>query len=255
MEPPLLKGHRLTLLTIVTVAAYDTNRLSRTVDSVINFSGDIEHLIVIPKQDNPSFDYLQTKIGISRNSLRVFQDNAVGIYPAMNIGILEAKGEYICFWNAGDLLYNEQELAIFLGYLRRLSPLWSISSAMFDWDVTQIPNQRNLDAFLNQERESFISHQTIFARRDTLISLNKFDIRLSVAADLDMTYRLATLSNPAFIDRKTVRVELPKYSVQFNRKARWETLVVILRSRKQDKVIAIRNFFYREISNLSRGKS
>lgn len=244
----------MTLLTIVTVAAFDTYRLSQTVESVINFSGDIEHLVIIPKQDKSSFDYLQTKISTSRNSLRVFHDFGDGIYPAMNIGILKSKGEYICFWNAGDLLYNEQELKTFLMYLRKLSPIWSISSAIFDWDVSQIPNQRSLDAFLYQERGSFISHQTIFVRRNTLMDLNMFDIRLSIAADLDMTYRLASLNNPAFFDGNIVRVELPKYSVKFNRRARWETLIIIFRASKQHKRTAIQNFFFKELYNFLGGK-
>ena len=97
-------------ISIITVSAFDEERLSATLKSLAMLGEGAEHVVVIPKDDSNSvalWERFKVKATIE---MRMVNDQNQGVYHAMNIGAKEAKGDYICFWNAGDQLISPNSL-------------------------------------------------------------------------------------------------------------------------------------------------
>ena len=87
------------LVSIITVSAFDSTRLEKTLRSCSEISNDVEHIIVLPSTDYDSQE-LCSKFNSNNNVQRIIAlDGNSGIYPAMNIGAKISTGKYIIFWN------------------------------------------------------------------------------------------------------------------------------------------------------------
>ena len=102
------------LITIVTVTYNAVDCIESTIVSIVNQTyNDVEYIIV----DGGSTDGTLDIVEKYRNRVsKVISESDSGIYDAMNKGLAMASGEWICFINAGDLLYDEHVLAnVFAG--------------------------------------------------------------------------------------------------------------------------------------------
>lgn len=97
------------LISIVTVTYNAVDCIEPTIVSIVNQTyNDVEYIIV----DGGSTDGTLDIVEKYRNRIsKVISESDSGIYDAMNKGLAMASGEWICFINAGDLLYDEHVLA------------------------------------------------------------------------------------------------------------------------------------------------
>lgn len=95
-------------ISIITVTYNAGDLLQKTINSIQSQTlKSFEHIVI----DGGSKDQTLEIIERNRNLFAYFiseKDN--GIYDAMNKGLAAAKGEYILFLNAGDLLYSNDTL-------------------------------------------------------------------------------------------------------------------------------------------------
>ena len=94
---------------IVTINLNNRAGLEKTVQSVIKQGcADYEYIII----DGGSSDGSAEIIKKYQNSLSYWvSERDTGIYNAMNKGLKQAHGEYVCFLNSGDCFYSPQVLA------------------------------------------------------------------------------------------------------------------------------------------------
>ncbi len=94
---------------IVTINLNNRAGLEKTVQSVIKQEcADYEYIII----DGGSSDGSAEIIKKYQNSLSYWvSERDTGIYNAMNKGLKQAHGEYVCFLNSGDCFYSPQVLA------------------------------------------------------------------------------------------------------------------------------------------------
>lgn len=94
-------------LSIITICKNEPN-LRRTLDSINNQTfKDFEWIVVDGKSDSKIikiFDEYRDRINFFTSEV----DR--GIYNAYNKAIKKARGEYVCFMNAGDVFYNDMVL-------------------------------------------------------------------------------------------------------------------------------------------------
>ena len=88
------------LLSIITVSAFDGERLARTFKSLIGLPSSVEHIVVIPKEDSEAKTIWLSFKDSGANQSILIHDQQRGIYPAMNLGATAASGRFICIWNA-----------------------------------------------------------------------------------------------------------------------------------------------------------
>lgn len=236
------------VLSIITVAAFDAQRLQKTLDSFSGILSElVEHVVIHPSQDSETNSLLASGEYVSsyRSS---FTDAGVGIYPAMNIGIEKANGEYVWFINSGDELITN-EFAGLLKLLENSRPAWLIGKGLFDWREDQEMHLGNLSNFIDFNEDSFISHQTVLIRTQILRDLGYFDVRYKVAADTDLIARISELEPPMWFMEYIVKVQQPEFASAHNRRARFESLLLSIRLKKRR---AFLHVIHREFSNANK---
>jgi glycosyltransferase involved in cell wall biosynthesis len=239
---------KVPVLSIITVAAFDTQRLQKTLDSLSSILSElVEHVVIHPNQDSETRSLLDSREYTSsyRHS---YADSGVGIYPAMNIGIEKARGKYVWFINSGDELITN-EVAGLLKSLEKNRPTWLIGKGLFDWREDQEMHLDNLSKFLDFNEDSFISHQTVLIRTQILRNLGCFDVRYKVAADTDLIARIRELEPPMWFMEYIVKVEQPEFASAHNRRARFETLLLSIRLKKRRAFLQV---IHREFSNANK---
>ena len=93
-------------ITIITVCLNAENIIDETIQSVINQSYKfIEYIIIDGNSTDRTVSLIQDKM--AQYPILFISEPDNGIYDAMNKGIKLAKGDFIQFLNAGDVLADE----------------------------------------------------------------------------------------------------------------------------------------------------
>lgn len=234
-------------ITIITVTAYESTRLYKTLESLGKIKSDIEHLLVIPIDDDSSEKIIREYSKKVRHSVLISRDLAQGIYPAMNKGINEASGKFLLFLNAGDKIKDTNQFDINVKELSVTEKKWGILGCSLPWNSCYLTYRGMELDFLRQESRAYVSHQTVVVERSLLIQMKKFDARFRIAADTLMTMKLANFEPPLLLDGISIEVESGKTVTASNRRSRFETFVaVLLLPNNINKFIAMKNILIKE---------
>jgi putative colanic acid biosynthesis glycosyltransferase len=218
----------VTVLSIVCVTAFDLIRFSKTFDSVSTFQGNLELLVICPEGDRSVIELVSQESRKMSYPVKIFHDPGTGIYPAMNIGLKNCAGKYVIFWNSGDVSGGNLALSEFISYLESLEVGWGIAQGSFTWRDEIELTQENIFAFFLQAG-GYISHQTVFAKKDSLSALGGFNEKFNVSADTDLITKLyIRYGEPVFFTRPVVEVEFPEFSGRHHRRGRIENIVIAL---------------------------
>lgn len=219
---------RQVTLSVVCVTAFDASRLRRTLDSLKNFKGDLELLVICPKDDSLSIGIANQASSSITYRFRVIHDSQVGVYPAMNLGLTNCVGKYVIFWNSGDLSQSNTALSDFISYLVNIDVDWGVAQGSFSWRTGISLTPENIVNFITQS-DGYLSHQTIFAKRWSLLDLGGFNEKFRVAADTDAITKLyLTYGKPDFYKSSIVEVEFPEFSGKYHRRGRYENMLICI---------------------------
>jgi hypothetical protein len=182
------------LLSIVTVsrnAARTIGETLRSVDGLLAAQPGVEHLVL----DGLSTDGTQELVGAhphARRHLASEADN--GLYDAMNKGLQRARGEYVWFLNADDLLHpdvaaggaaeviailGQRRPHILVGEVQMFKTIGSLHRPTRYWRVPT-------DVLQALRFGWHPPHPAFVARRRFLMNLGGFDERKRIAADFKL---------------------------------------------------------------------
>lgn len=228
----------MALISVITVAAFDAPRLSKTLTSVSRIlSNDIEQIVVYPQDDKNSKNLVDSFASKS-DYIKFVNDAGTGIYPAMNLGLSYATGSYCWFVNCGDEVLKEN-ISELLKTIQASKPIWVIGQGVFNWRDPQIMTSSNLRNFLKFSKNAFISHQTVIAQVAEILSLGGFNTKYKVAADTNLISKLAKSSEPHWFYKDIVIVEHPNFAAKFNRLARVESLKLAFMNRNFTSIVRV----------------
>lgn len=232
-------------LTVITVSYHDLDRLRRTVQSLIQFALYLDHLIILPRDDFESIQFLEDLMFRNpKKSIRFSHDEGFGIYEAMSFGVKNVRSRYFTFWNSGDELFSSIEMNSLLVELSQSDANWILVNGHFNWIDYPPPSKVNLRNFIRQSPTGYLSHQCVLFRTDFFRGHDIFNFKYKVAADTDQIYRCYLESDPLILDYKIVSVEVGAFSAVNHRRARFEILEIIIRRLKGlDLIFALFNFF------------
>lgn len=187
--------------TIITVCYNAEMYIEDTIRSVLGQTyTEFEYII---KDGNSSDGTINIVHSLTGNDYRVMimRGKDQGIYDAMNIALLQARGEYVLFLNAGDILHSETLLC-------EMSELMEhTKSDVYYGNVVQIDMEKGTPRHTERlygknsiKKLQFVlgkclCHQAMFARRELFTEKN-FDTTFHVCADRE--WQLYFL----FVDKK-----------------------------------------------------
>jgi hypothetical protein len=217
------------ILSIITVAAYDAERLETTLKSLIAVSTlDVEHITVSPRNDHNAIAVWQNICEGLPNFKHVSDANE-GIYSAMNLGSRCSTGKFLVFWNAGEKITNYEQVSRLIERLRSIDSPQLISQAEIEW----LPgNMQDLDSylgFLSGQKSKFISHQSYFVSREHFLKQGGFSTKYKVASDTEFILRMSRFRIEFSEDIKPVWVENSNFASLNHRLGRLENLQISLR--------------------------
>lgn len=174
------------MITLVTVTFNAASTIERTLQSVAQQTyRDYEHLII----DGASKD---NTVEIARKyNTTIVSEPDKGLYDAMNKGLRLAKGDYVCFLNAGDKLHSADTLAKVAAMAERTR----VGVVYGDTDIVDDEGvkirRRRLTPPKHLTWKSFregmlVCHQSFYINRDIA---QQYDLSYRFSADFDWCIR------------------------------------------------------------------
>ncbi|MBO4451981.1 MAG: glycosyltransferase [Bacteroidaceae bacterium] len=183
-------------LSIITVTYNAELVLGRTLESVAmqTYRGFVEHIIVDGASKDRTLELARTyKQEHPEIAVTLVSEPDKGLYDAMNKGLKLAKGEFVCFLNAGDRLHDKMTLEDIFDNAEHPEQIGVIYG-----DTNIVDNhgnylrQRHLNAPEQLTWRSFqegmlVCHQSFYARR-TLCP--PYDLQYRFSSDVDWCIRV-----------------------------------------------------------------
>lgn len=184
-------------LSVITITYNAEKTLERTLKSVHEQTYEnIEHIIIDGKSTDNTLDLIR-KYG--NEKMRWISEPDKGIYDAMNKGIAMAKGDYICFINAGDTFCATNTVESIFYSANSLSKLPDIiygETAIVDINSTFL-HIRRLKAPESLTWKSFkkgmlVCHQAFIVRKELV---EEYNTEYRFSSDVDWCIRMMKKSN------------------------------------------------------------
>lgn len=166
------------MITLVTVTFNAASTIERTLQSVAQQTyRDYEHLII----DGASKD---NTVEIARKyNTTIVSEPDKGLYDAMNKGLRLAKGDYVCFLNAGDKLHSADTLAKVAAVAERTK----VGVVYGDTDIVDDEGVK-----IRRRRLTPPKHLTWKSFREgMLVCHQSFHINRDIAQPYDLSYRFS----------------------------------------------------------------
>lgn len=238
-------------ISIITVSAFDEARLGATLESLVMLGEEVEHILVVPREDLKSVSLWQEHKSDAGIQMRMLHDTNQGIYHAMNIGGRSARGDYICFWNAGDELISPTAMRILISRLQKVQPEWLIFQGDFSWRKPLVLSESEVQSFVIHNPNSFVSHQCMVIKKNEFNILRGFNTRFGIAADTAQITMLFQKVKPSFENIAVVRVETPNLAAKNHRRSRLESFIIAFTYLKGPmRMEAIQNILLAEVGRM-----
>ncbi|WP_308764745.1 glycosyltransferase family 2 protein [uncultured Bacteroides sp.] len=216
-----MHSHITPLFSIITVTYHAESVLEETILSVVSQTyHNIEYIIV----DGASKDRTLSIVNKYRDRIQaVVSEPDKGLYDAMNKGLKMAKGEYVCFLNAGDTFHEDDTLQLIVHQLNKSNVLPDViygETALVDAQRhfvrmrrLQTPDTLNWKSF---RQGMLVCHQAFIAKRALA---ETYDLNYRFSADFDWCIRVMKKASLLHNTRLTLIDYLDEGMTTKNRKA------------------------------------
>ena len=195
----------MTKFSIITITCGAEAFLPRTVESVLSqHYRDIEHIIIDGASTDSTIsvaqDYMQRSYAAQNgHEVRIVSEPDNGLYDAMNKGLRQASGDYICFLNAGDFFPNANVLDTIVSRSLTGKSRQQLPAVIYgDTDIVdndgnflrhrRLAPPRNL-TWRSFRKGMLVCHQAFYARLDIARTV-PYDTRYRYSADVDWCIRV-----------------------------------------------------------------
>ncbi|MFO8053073.1 MAG: glycosyltransferase [Candidatus Omnitrophota bacterium] len=183
--------------------------LKIAIDSVLNQTFDNYELIIV---DDGSTDYTKNFIKSYKTpKLRYYYQQNQGPASARNLGVVKAKGEFICFLDSDDR-YRKNKLKITSQYIKD-NPEYKIFHSEEIWyrnnkflSQKKVHKKPTGFIFENATKLCSVSISTAAIKKEVFGKIGNFDKNLLACEDYDFWLR-ATLRYPVYLIPKVLTIK------------------------------------------------
>jgi glycosyltransferase involved in cell wall biosynthesis len=197
-------------ITVVTIVKNHSIGLQKTFASLVNQSIRNWELIIVLGASIDSSEEVCTRLAKSDQRVKVLIQKDSGIYQAMNLGLSQAKGEFVWFMNSGDVFANDQ-------VLEQSLKVHSTKTYAIVIGAHSIATQKNSKPYVYSSKAlSAIEfsynrrsgcHQAMIFNTENLKSIGGFDVAYSLASDFNSVLKLMGLYKVFRVDKHFAIVE------------------------------------------------
>jgi len=202
-----MKNSDSPLISVVVAVFNGAATLQQCIDSVASQTYENKELIII---DGGSKDRSVELIRLNQNNIRYWiSESDNGIYSAWNKGVLEAKGEWICFLGADDFLWDVESLDRMSKHLSTLQSNQCVAYGkimLLDKDGNQLHELGEPWRKIKKEFRGLmcLPHLGVMHRRALFEKNGLFDESFYVAGDYELLLRELKSEDAFFIDNVVV---------------------------------------------------
>lgn len=167
------------IISIITINYNNGEGLGRTLHSVVNQTWkEFEYIVIDGGSTDGSKEIIEE---YSKDIDYWISEPDMGIYNAMNKGILASKGNYLLFINSGDELFDLNVLDKNIEYIHTEDLIYFDIYLIFSdkEKYHYYPESINFRTFI----EGSIGHPTTFIKRDLFKRIGYYDETLHIVAD------------------------------------------------------------------------
>lgn len=182
-------------LTVITCSKSDLLGLRITLRSLLQVKPNSPRCLVIAS------GYPQKELSVLREefsdlNLEIKVSNKDGIYEAMNLGLEQARTEYVIFINGGDQLESKGGLEKLVREMNGRS--WGYGSLLVNSGTGQnkVYQFKPYRKLLHRMGIKYCPHPSCVIKRETAINLGGFNTKYKIAADQDLLIKFAKLELP-----------------------------------------------------------
>ena len=172
----------MTRLSIITINKNNAEGLRRTIESVASQTVPPFEFIII---DGASTDSSIEIIKKYQQHITFWSsENDLGIYDAMNKGILLSHGEYLLFLNSGDTLYGKNIIDFFYS----ISPSEDIvygNTEVFKGNKHSVYGKKPYFLKFRMFDSMFAIHQSMFFKHDTFDKYGIYSLKNKIVSDYE----------------------------------------------------------------------
>lgn len=191
-------------ISIITVVYNTGDKLIGTLNSVYSQEYLDYEMVIVDGCSNDNTLDIANSYQDRLADLIIVSEPDKGIYDAMNKGVRLAKGDYIYFLNAGDLLYDNEVLANVAKHLNDKKLIYG--NAITKNEVNEeVPYRIGVFSKYRLAHTN-MCHQTIFYPREALLA-HPFNLRYKLFADWDVNMQLWKRVKFCYIDQNVVLYE------------------------------------------------
>jgi glycosyltransferase involved in cell wall biosynthesis len=198
------------LISIIVAVFNGKTTLQQCVNSVAQQTYPNKELIII---DGGSEDGTVDLIKVNREKIAYWiSEPDRGIYSALNKGVAQAQGEWICFLGADDYFWDAQVLERLVRQLQKLPPDIRVAYGQTMMVNTDGTNLYSLGEPWEKINEQFmqincIPHQGVMHRRSLFEQHGQFDESFRIAGDYELLLRELKTGNAVFIPEVIVAAQ------------------------------------------------
>ncbi len=229
--------HEWPLVSVIIPMFNRENTIERAIKSVLEQSyQNIELIIIDDNSSDNSVDVAQRYVDDARVKLIALPNN-LGANVARNVGISNAKGDYIAFQDSDDEWMCEK-LQVQMQYMndKNLNAVFSaFTSIRYDNYVKQFPDtntnveigEKGIENVLR--RKNVISTQTLIISKEIVETVGCFDEEMPRFQDYEYVVRIIQKYKIGYIEKPLVKVYRQNNSISANSDAYYRAVELLLK--------------------------
>lgn len=224
-------------LEIVMVSMNNVQDFRRSIESIEPLISNFDRVVIVDSSKNSEIENESKSLSDLEVNVVYQWEEPQGIYHAMNTGLnLCHDDSLVWFLNPGDVAKNPSLILELKNLIEKSDSRWGYGQSSYDNDFSACPrlfpdiNDNSIYSLFDGELQ--ISHQSMLVSKETLLELGGFETKFSIAADLDLQFKLIADFSPQFLPKHLIIVDTS--GVSHNQQVRTLIESFIIRYRRNE---------------------